>query len=207
MRIRAESTISYVVLLLGLTLTACMPTFARGQEKPQEMGCISQSCVPLAELEGVVGFRPAQPSYIPPRFGLFAQSKSTFEPAESLPTSAVMEYRLLGSPFVPAIQVIEMVVRGAESIALAFDSPGCGSTSRIEGRTLLYGEGAGGFYSSGDLSTWNLCIGEGPTPIAAYSVYFVEGSIITEVKAFKESGLTLQEVLKIASSIRFDRNK
>lgn len=188
-----------------------MPTFAREDSPVIEQHCVPTSCVSLDELEATLGFRPAQPSYIPDRFGLFNQGVSSAAPAASDrpfdPTTAVMEYRLLSSPFVPSFVVVETVVNGVSRVELSPTSADCARRTNRGTKTIFFGEGVGGTYSGDDLAHWSVCIGAGPDNVAAFSAYFTHENVLVEVKALPESGISLEDALKIAESIRFESRR
>jgi hypothetical protein len=193
-----------VVVALVCLSSACAPIFAREDQEVQEASCQSEPCQSLDELEQILGARPAQPGFVPDRFRLFTQEASGAESDLAVrPTTVSMEYRLLGSPNVPALTVVELVVRNVATVSLDFPASSCGTKTSKDGMTFFYGTGKGGAYSTGDLSQWRVCIGNGPGAIAAYAVYFADKNVIVEVKAFPESGISEEEMLKIAQSIRF----
>lgn len=196
-----------MLLAVSAVASACISTFA--DEKPPEVesACSSEPCQSFDTLEELTGFRPAEPAYLPDRFVLFRRQTSTdidVEESKAVrPSSVAIEYRLLGSPFVPALTVVELVVRDATRVELALEGRGCGETRVKNGRTLYYGEGIGGPYSADDdLSRWTVCIAPGPGDFASYAAYFVAKNVIVEVKAFPESGVTLEDVLRVSESIQ-----
>ncbi len=115
-----------------------------------------------------------------------------------------MDYRLISSSHIPALTVIETIVPPVENVTLVLESPGCGEEIPSDGRKIFYGLGDGSAYSGDDLGTWYVCASNGPGGRAAHAAFFAHENIIVEIKAFPESGISKDDIIRIASSISFD---
>ena len=213
-------------LLVLVMLTVAALACRGGSEAAQkaEVGaatpCPLVRCVPLQEAQSLLGFRPLEPTLLPNGFELYARRVDSFEiplalreieaAARGVPLSAVpeksapslsLEYRFRDSASVLAIVILEDIVE-VPAISLSPERPGCIEPVSLAGGPAFYGVGVGRISPGPSPGSWLVCAQETPNDRQIHVVIMARGNVLVQIRAFHESNLTRQDVLRLADSLR-----
>ncbi|HLF79742.1 MAG TPA: hypothetical protein VJB57_19850 [Dehalococcoidia bacterium] len=169
----------------------------------------------IPDAEKTLGFRPLEPNVVPDGYALYSRSipkreipadvLSRLSPAEakaeSQPAEIALEYRRNGSDFVPGILITETIDReGVGPVHLILAGPACGEEVTIGGQSAIYGLGNGSLYAGDNAREWLGCVETGPAK-NIHVLLLTRGDVLIEIHAFPESGLTKDDVLRMAASL------
>ncbi len=210
-----------VIALLFLLAISCGPAKddSRVSEVAAATPCSPERCMPPAEVQASVGFRPLEPSFLPDGWQLYSRTAESMElplPAREMearirgvPVSEVrrmsqptlvLDYRFQNSNFVPAIILREDLAEQPVT-SLTPETPDCAEVISIRDIRALYGLGSGSLRPGPTPGTWQGCAEIG-NDRNAHVVMLARGRIVVQIRAFPEANLTKEDVLKIAASLR-----
>jgi len=218
-----------IALVFALAALACgeepVDTSVNGASPVSEVrssaACAPPLCQPIDEIEGLVGFRPLEPSELPAGFALYSrqvpartfpsgpreglagnQPPEAGTPEAAQPVAVTIEYRLHGSPHIHALIITETVLPPSlndPTLKLAGD--GCGERVVVRGAAAIYGRGSGMLSRGSSLNEWLACAQKGPTDRDVHVLFLIRGNLLIQIKAFPEAGITREQILEVAASL------
>ena len=213
-------------LLLLVILTTAALGCRDGSEAAQQAEvaaatpCPLSRCVPLAEAQSLLGFRPLEPTVLPNGFDLYSRRVEGFAIplafreqqaiALGVPLSAVpeksapslsLEYHFMDSASVLAITIREDIL-DAPAVSLSPETPGCIEPVSLASGPAFYGVGVGGINRGPSPGSWLICAQRTPGDRQVHVVMMARGNVLVQIRAFHESNLTRQDVLRLADSLK-----
>ncbi len=208
-----------LILILPL-LCACGPSDAGQAEGTPEVqkasDCPASDCIPASDANAQLGFTILEPSYVPPNFALYDRTLLRDSPptpltlnSEGQPEegngraySVVLQYRFKRSPNVPFLIVTEEGAHAggpelSSNAKIQLTSADCAETIAIGKSTLYYVHGLAGLTSDGD-GTYELCKSDDRD---MHYVAMIKNEVVIEIIGFPESGVTKDDIIKIASTL------
>ena len=208
-----------LVLILILPLvSACGILHAGEHEGTPEVqkgaDCPASDCVSAADASSELGFDILEPSYLPKNFSLYTRylqrmdipNPPTLSP-EGIPESngkaqsIVLQYRFKSSPNIITLNVLEQGVHNGVDLTsdgrIEFTGPDCGETITSGKQTIYYVHGLATVTSNGD-GVFDLCKADDRD---VHYAALIAGKVFVEVIGFAESGISKDDVIKLASSL------
>ena len=180
------------------------------------LDCPPPDCVHLDEAREMLGFAPFEPQVLPEEFKLVAR---TLQPSEGperpgdeearrdRPVSRVVAYLQTAYRFRSSVNPPGMIVLQSRqappngAISLTLQGDGCGEVTSDSQGQVFYTEGFAALQPSGEYGAFLLCkIDEVPAR-RSHTVLVSRGSVLIQILAFPESGVTKDEILAAADSL------
>ena len=185
---------------------------SNGSPPASERQCPAERCIDIDEANAVLGFEVLEPSYIPDDFALDrrelienlapgAPVPGSTGPVEVLgpPTSILSDFRFRGSMALPGIILIQTSLGGME---FRLAGPDCAETLSTDAGPLYYVHGMSVFDQSADGTEQSLCRDTTAPPRDIHNIIAVRGNTLIEVIAFPEVGISKDEIIELAKSLR-----
>ena len=209
-----------LVLILVLPLaSACGVLHAGGHKGTPEAqkgaSCPASDCILVADANAQLGFTILEPSYLPPNFALYDRALQRGSALSGLQLnsgghpehgngkaqSIVLQYRFKGSPNIITLNVLEQGVHNGADLTsdgrIDLTGPDCGETITIGKQTIYYVHGLATVTSNGD-GVFDFCKADDRD---VHYAALIAGKVFVEVIGFAESGISKDDVIKLASSL------
>ncbi len=206
--------------LILAVLCACGSSHVGESEGTPELqkasDCPAQDCIPAAEASAQLGFTILEPSYVPPNFALYDRTLLRDMPPVTVSIvpnaqsgdgtgrahSVVLQYRFKGSPNVPFLTVTEEGAHAggpelSTGAVIQLTRPDCAETITVGKSTIYYVHGLAALTTDG-AGTYDLCKSEDRD--MHYAAMILD-KVVVEIMGFTESGISKDDVIKIASSL------
>ncbi len=185
--------------------------------------CASEACLSRKELEAAVGFRVLEPVEL--KDGLILWNRTLHDnevplavremvaadlgiPLIEVPMAepanvAVLSYRFRSSDHVPAVWIYEELSQAEGALPkVRLRDPSCGAELTAGSRKILYIAGEVERAPPDQDNAWPVCLQESPFALNLHTVLLTEGSLLIEIQGFPDTGVTKDDVLRIAASLR-----
>ena len=216
-RLLLRPTLMVAWLLLLPALCACSAlSHGSPEASPQPVTaakCAIQ-CLSAAAANLALGFITLEPSYLPRNFSLYTrylrnEAKVPIPPmppgeqqASAKAQNVVLQYRFKASLNISSLNVLEESVPDegsgqTQAAKIRLTSPDCGEVISSHSQTIYYAHGLATVSSNGD-GSYEFCRGDDRD---IHYAALISGKVLVQIIGFAESGITRDDVIKIATSL------